>query len=177
VIKTALLGDPILLDMLSQRKDQILAREPVLMEEIVRRCIAVKAGIVGEDLRETGRRAILNLGHTFAHALEAQTGYKLWNHGQAVAWGLVQAALLSEHLGLTDRRYTESVRDLIRTYGFDLHFRQKPESIVRAMQVDKKKRQGKLRLVLQRGIGDTVVREVAPHLIAETLRRSSGIIP
>jgi 3-dehydroquinate synthase len=173
VIKTALLGDTALLDMLSSRKERILAGDPDLMEETVRRCIVVKARIVEEDLRETGERAFLNLGHTFAHALEAVTGYKLWSHGQAVAWGLVQAAALSEQLGLADSSYTTAVRDLIRMYGFDLRTRWKPESVVKAMLVDKKKRQGKLRLVLQRGIGDTVVREVDPRLVAETLGRSS----
>jgi 3-dehydroquinate synthase len=174
VIKTALLGDAALLETLSRQRERILARDPALMEETVRRCIAVKAGIVGEDLRETGDRAFLNLGHTYAHAVEAVTGYKLWSHGQAVAWGVVQAAVLAERLGLADRSYTATVRDLVESYGFDLRVRWKPESLVKAMLVDKKKRRGKLRLVLQRGIGDTVVKEVDPQLVAETLRRSPG---
>ena len=173
VIKTALLGDTALLDMLSSRKERILERDPGLMEETVRRCILVKARIVEEDLRETGRRAFLNLGHTFAHAVEAVSGYKLWSHGEAVAWGLVQAAALSERLGLADSGYTKAVGDLVRMYGFDLRIRLTPESIVEAMRSDKKKRQGKLRLVLQRGIGDTVVREVDPRLVVETLQRPS----
>jgi 3-dehydroquinate synthase len=173
VIKTALLGDRELFDMLSNRRERILDRDPSLIEEVVRRCIAVKAGIVTEDLRESGKRAFLNLGHTFGHALEAVTGYKRWSHGQAVAWGLVQAATLSERLGLADSGYAALVREMVRMYRFDLHPRSKPESIARAMLVDKKKRRGKLRLVLQRGIGDTVVREVDPEFVAETLRRSS----
>jgi len=172
VIKTALLGDSALLETLSSRKERILARDPALMEETVRRCIAVKAGIVGEDPREAGNRAFLNLGHTYAHAVEAVTGYKLWSHGQAVAWGVVQAAVLSERLGLADRSYVATIRDLAESYGFDLRVRWKPESLVKAMLVDKKRRRGKLRLVLQRGIGDTVVREVDPRLVAETLRLS-----
>ena len=173
VIKTALLGDKDLFEMLSDRRERILDRDASLVEEVVRRCIAVKAGIVGEDLRESGRRAFLNLGHTFGHALEAVTGYKLWSHGQAVAWGLVQAATLSERLGLSDSSYAALVRDMVLVYGFDLHPKSKPESIVKAMLVDKKRRRGKLRLVLQRGIGDTVVREVDPELVAESLRSSS----
>jgi 3-dehydroquinate synthase len=162
-----------LLKTLSRQRERIFSRDPDLMEETVRRCIDVKAGIVAGDLRESGKRAFLNLGHTFAHALEALTGYRLWSHGHAVAWGLVQAAVLAERLGLADPSYTKTVRDLVRSYGFDLHVKLKPESIVGAMQADKKKRQGKLRLVLQRGIGDTVVREVDPLLIAETLKHSS----
>ena len=75
VIKTALLGDAALLESLSSQKERILSRDPDLMEETIRRCIAVKAALVEEDLREHGKRAFLNLGHTFAHAVEALTGY------------------------------------------------------------------------------------------------------
>jgi 3-dehydroquinate synthase len=176
VIKTALLGDTTLLEMLRSQKERLINRDPATMEETVRRCIAVKAGIVEADLREGGKRAFLNLGHTYAHALEAVTRYKMWSHGQAVAWGLMQAAVLSEHLGVADSTYTDLIRNLIQVYGFGLHVKTKPESIVKAMLVDKKKRRGKLRLVLQRGIGDTIVREVDPQLVAETLRRSSGYV-
>jgi 3-dehydroquinate synthase len=177
VIKTALLGDRILFDILVEHKQAVLAGDPAVMEEIVRRCIAVKAAIVEQDLRETDRRAILNLGHTFAHALEVATGFKHWTHGQAVAWGLLQAALLAEDLGLAGREYAASVGELLRMYGFELRSPRRPESIVEAMSADKKKRKGRLRLVLQRGIGDTVVSEVDEKLIAENLRRSARIFP
>jgi len=174
-IKTALLGDQTLLGIFLEQKDRVLARDPEVMEEIVRRCIALKGGIVGEDLKETGKRAFLNLGHTFAHALEAETGFKPWSHGQAVAWGLFQAALLSETIGLAEGSYVALVGQVLRSYGFALETLKgvKPESILRAMQVDKKKRGGKLRLVLQRGIGDTVVTEVDEKLIVQTLRSSA----
>jgi 3-dehydroquinate synthase len=137
----------------------------------------VKGGIVEDDFKETGRRASLNLGHTFAHALEAETGFKPWSHGQAVAWGLFQAALLSETIGLAESSYLALVGQVLRSYGFSLQTLKgvKPESILRAMQVDKKKRGGKLRLVLQRGIGDTVVTEVEEKLIIQTLRSSARI--
>jgi 3-dehydroquinate synthase len=178
-IKTALLGDQTLLGIFLEQKERVLARDPGVMEEIVRRCITVKAGIVEDDFTETGRRASLNLGHTFAHALEAETGFKSWSHGQAVAWGLFQAAVLSETIGLAESSYVAMVGQVLRSYGFSLQAIEgvKPESILRAMQVDKKKRGGKLRLVLQRGIGDTVVTEVAEKLIVQTLRSSARIFP
>lgn len=175
VIKTALLGDEELLDILVDRKQKVLQRDPETMGEIVKRCVEVKAAIVEEDLRESDKRAVLNLGHTFAHALEMETKYKLWAHGQAVAWGIMQAAVLSQDLGLADSGYTERVRELLQGYGYALRTSQKAEALVKAMQVDKKKRRGKLRLVLQRGIGDTVVREVDPTQIVETLRRSERL--
>jgi len=178
-IKTALLGDQTLLGIFLEQKDRVLARDPGVMEEIVRRCIALKGGIVEEDLKETGKRAFLNLGHTFAHALEAETGFKPWNHGQAVAWGLFQAAALSETIGLAESSYVAMVGQVLRSYGFSLQTLKgvKPESILKAMQVDKKKRAGKLRLVLQRGIGDTVVTEVEEKLIVQTLRSSARTFP
>jgi len=178
-IKTALLGDQTLLGIFLEQKDRVLARDPGVMEEMVRRCIALKGGIVEEDLKETGKRAFLNLGHTFAHALEAETGFKAWNHGQAVAWGLFQAAVLSEAIGLADSSYVRMVGQTLRAYGFSLQTLKgvKEESILKAMRVDKKKRAGILRLVLQRGIGDTVVTEVEEKLIVQTLRSSAGTFP
>ena len=177
--KTALLGDQTLLGIFLEQKDRVLARDPGVMEDIVRRCIAVKAGMVEEDLKETGNRAFLNLGHTFAHALEAETGFRRWSHGQAVAWGLFRAALLSGIIGLAESSYVAMVAQVLRLYGFSLQTLEgvKPESILKAMQVDKKKRGGKLRLVLQRGIGDTVVTEVEEKLIVQTLRSSARIFP
>ena len=177
VIKTALLGDRELLEILLKQSSKVCGGDPEVMEEIVRRCIAVKAGIVEGDPREAGNRAVLNLGHTFGHALEAETGYELYSHGEAVAWGLLQAAVLSQTLGLADAGYTATVRELLENYHFEMNFNRKPESIVRAMQADKKKRRGKLRLVLQRGIGDTVIREVDPHLIVQTLQNSARVFP
>jgi 3-dehydroquinate synthase len=174
MIKTALLGDETLLELLAREKERIWARDPLLMAETVRRCITVKGRIVAEDLREGGNRAFLNLGHTFAHAVEAVTRYRLWSHGQAVAWGVMQAAVLSERLGLADAGYTKLVSELIRMYGFDLRLPARAESILEAMRVDKKRRRRQLRLVLQRGIGDTVVRAVEPRLVAETLNSVAG---
>jgi 3-dehydroquinate synthase len=178
-VKTALLGDQTLLGTFLDQKARILARDPGVLEDIVRRCIAVKAAIVEEDLKEAGNRAFLNLGHTFAHALEAETGFQRWSHGQAVAWGLFRAALLSETIGLAESSYVSMVAEVLRSYGFSLQTPEgvKPESILKAMQVDKKRKGGKLRLVLQRGIGDTVVTEVEEKLIVQTLRSSARISP
>jgi 3-dehydroquinate synthase len=174
-IKTAFLGDEGLLEILTNERGRILAREPGVMEELVRRCLAVKGRIVEPDLRESGPRALLNLGHTFAHALEAVTGFKTWSHGEAVAWGMLRAAELSASLGLARPEYVHRMREILDAYGFRLQAgrRVKSETVFRAMLVDKKRRKGKLRLVLQRRIGDTVVREVDEALILQTLRSSA----
>jgi 3-dehydroquinate synthase len=171
-IKTALLGDATLLSFLQDNREQLLARDPTLLEEVVRRCLAVKGAIVAEDFQESGRRAVLNLGHTFAHALEAVTRMRRLSHGEAVAWGLARAAELARSLGLADAEYVGRVRSILEAFGFALGPVRgaSPAAIFSAMHSDKKKRGGRLRLVLQRGIGDTVVQEVEAEAILRTLR-------
>ena len=96
-VKTAWIGDHDLLTLVSSSLDNPATDE---WEELVMRCVAVKAKIVGQDEREAGRRAALNLGHTLGHALEAATGYCRFLHGEAVAWGLLAAARLGGRHGL-----------------------------------------------------------------------------
>jgi len=97
VVKTAWIGDHDLLGLVASNLDTLPADR---WQELVMRCVAVKAEIVGQDERETGRRAALNLGHTLGHALEAATGYRRFLHGEAVAWGLLAAARLGARRGL-----------------------------------------------------------------------------
>ena len=184
VIKTAMLGDAGLFKLLAVNRKEVLARDPDLLEEIIHRSISVKAGIVEEDFRERGKRAILNLGHTFAHALEAVTGLEVWNHGEAVAWGLARALELGVRIGVTGKDYADSVIKLLADYEFRLEAGSviggnrrnnlmplKTSAIIRAMYADKKKREGKLRLVLQRGICETCIEFVGDKLVAEVLRK------
>jgi len=101
VIKTAWIGDHELLELMpSDRHTTFDALSPVDWEELVMRCLAVKARVVSEDEREAGQRAALNLGHTFGHAIEAATAYRHFLHGEAVAWGLLAAARLGRRHGL-----------------------------------------------------------------------------
>jgi len=170
-VKTALLGDRDLIALLEQNRRGLLSRQPELLGEVVRRCLAVKGRIVEEDFRESGRRAILNLGHTFAHALEAVAGLGAWSHGEAVAWGLARAARLGVLLGVTPREHAERTVELLGAYGYRTRADAgvAPELLVAAMRADKKRRGGRLRLVLQRGIGDTVVQAVEEALILRSL--------
>ncbi|MBN1837392.1 MAG: 3-dehydroquinate synthase [Spirochaetales bacterium] len=171
-VKTALLGDPELLSLLDRRRAALLGRDSGLLAQVVRRCLTVKGRIVEQDFREGGRRAVLNLGHTFAHALESVAGLGLWSHGEAVAWGLARAARLGELLGVTPDAHAAAIRAVLSAYGFrtGADAGVPPERLVEAMSADKKRRGGELRLVLQRGIGDTVVQAVAAPLVLETLR-------
>ena len=178
VIKTAMLGDAELLALLERRREAVLAREPALVQEFVRRCVAVKARFVAHDLREEhgpepgpggASRAFLNLGHTFAHALESASGFA-WTHGAAVAWGLGRALRLGRRLGLTDAAYAARVERLLRAYGYRLTAPEvAPEALLTAMRADKKRRGDQLRFVLQRGPEQTELRAVAPAEVRAAL--------
>jgi 3-dehydroquinate synthase len=176
VIKTGMLGDPELLSLLEEQRQAVDSRSPQLMEEMVRRCLIVKGGIVAADLREEGRRAVLNLGHTFAHALETTGGLGSRSHGEAVAWGLHRALGLGVRLGLTCPEYARRIARLLESYGFTSGVSSGPAGagaaarLVEAMRADKKRRAGSLRLVLQRDLGDTLVETVAPEVVEAYLR-------
>jgi 3-dehydroquinate synthase len=179
VIKTAMLGDGKLFGLLECRRDEVLARSPALVEEYVRRCLAVKARFVAHDLREElgtavrpdgTSRAFLNLGHTFAHALESASGFA-WSHGAAVAWGLGRAMRLGGVLGIIDPGYAQRVIRLLRAYGYCLRAVEVGiDRILSAMQADKKRSGAELRFVVQRGLEQTELRAVPIPAVREALR-------
>jgi 3-dehydroquinate synthase len=175
-IKTALLGDPDLLALLASRRAELLRGDPGALAQTVRRCLAVKGRIVENDLRESGPRAVLNLGHTFAHALESATGFRRYRHGEAVAWGLGRALELGVALGVTDRALAAEVTALLAAYGFRLG---RPaglsaRTLLRAMRADKKRRGGGLRFVLLREVGSPEVRAVGEEPVLAALEAGVG---
>jgi 3-dehydroquinate synthetase len=135
---------------------------------MIAHCCRMKAEIVGRDERESGERALLNLGHTFAHALEAATGYSgTLLHGEAVAIGMVLAFRLSERLGYSPAGDTERLTMQLKNAGLptvvsDLDRRPAPERLLEFMQRDKKTEGGKLKFVLVRGLGKAFVSADVP---------------
>jgi 3-dehydroquinate synthase len=124
----------------------------------IRRSCQIKAEIVAEDEREHGRRALLNLGHTFGHAIETATGYGEWLHGEAVAAGMLMAADLSRRLGWIGAADVERVRELLERA--ELPVAAPPIGARRALELmgmDKKVLAGRIRLVLMRKVGEGVV--------------------
>jgi 3-dehydroquinate synthase len=171
VIKTALLGDRELYRLLLERRSEVLGRDLSLMQEVIDRCNTVKGRIVEADLRDTGGRAVLNLGHTFGHALESVQGIGRWTHGEAVAWGMCRAMDLGVRIGFTDPSYAEEVRELIRAYEFRCTVEGlEPQRIIEAMRRDKKRLGGQLRLVLQRNLGETETVAVEEAMIGQAIR-------
>jgi len=152
VIKYGAICDIEFLAWLEQNTPALLAKEPAKMVHAVRRSCELKAEVVAEDERESGRRAILNFGHTFGHAIEHCLGYGEWLHGEAVAAGMVMAAELSD-LSESD---VERLRALIAAAGLPVSPPAiESENWLRAMGMDKKVQQEQLRFVLLKDLGDS----------------------
>ena len=169
VIKTAIIGDDALLNLLLSRRKDVVARDPVVLGEMIKRCILVKGNLVEEDLREKGRRAFLNLGHTFGHALEAVSEFR-WSHGAAVVWGMGRALKASVKLGLADPSWSEEMSRLFMNYGYELQASEDPDAILEAMKMDKKKQEGKLRYILPAGPQDIRIEHLDPAFVLEVLK-------
>jgi shikimate kinase/3-dehydroquinate synthase len=161
VVKTALIGDPALLELLEQRTQAVLSRAPDVLEEIVRRSVTVKARVVSLDERESGIRASLNLGHTLGHALEAYGGYGRLTHGEAVSLGLAAALRIGHRLGVTPQELVNRVESLLHQLGLPVD----PQAydVARAAKLvghDKKRSGSTVRFVLTSGPGEIEFRDL-----------------
>jgi shikimate kinase/3-dehydroquinate synthase len=165
VVKTALIGDPELFELLEREAGGIAARDADLLSDIVRRCIRVKARIVSADPREAGLRAVLNLGHTVGHALEAQAGFERLTHGEAVSLGLVAALNIGQKLGHTPSELAERTRRLLAKLELMSDLSQEPVAAAAELIGHDKKRAGsRVTFVFARGLGDVIT---APLDLAE----------
>lgn len=175
VIKCGLLGDAGLFARLERDIDAILALEPNALAEAIERCCALKARIVALDERESlagGPRTLLNLGHTFGHAVETWTKYETWLHGEAVGLGLAMAADLSMRLGWLKPEDAERCIRLVERARLPVRppAGMTPDDFRSLMARDKKVAAGKLRLVLMRAIGEaTTTAEFDPAALDATL--------
>ena len=171
VIKHGLALDAEFFAWLEANIEKLLGRERAALGWAVRRCCELKAAIVAADERETGVRALLNLGHTFGHAIESGAGYGVWLHGEAVAAGMVMAGELSRRLGLIPDKDLVRVRSLIARAGLPVSGPAlAPEDLMELMAVDKKAAQGKLRFVVIEGIGRAALRSaIDERLVREAI--------
>ena len=159
VIKHGLALDAAFTQWLEGNMEKLLARDPGALTYAIRRSCELKAQIVAADERESGRRALLNFGHTFGHAIETGLGYGMWLHGEAVAAGMVMAAELSARCGLIGTEVPQRVRALIRRAGLPVEGPDMPpERYLELMSIDKKAAQGKTRFVLLEAIGRSTLR-------------------
>ena len=158
VIKYGLICDAAFFAWLEGHMDALLAGDPAALGHVVRRSCEIKAEIVSRDEREQGDRALLNLGHTFGHAVEAATGYAQWLHGEAIGAGLLMAATMSQESGLVSAQDVGRLQRLLERTGLPTHVEGvTPTEALDHMRIDKKVKGGRIRLVLLRGIGDSFV--------------------
>ncbi|MEB2287215.1 MAG: 3-dehydroquinate synthase [Anaerolineae bacterium] len=167
VLKAGLIADPPLVE-------RLLASEPPPIEDVIARAVRVKKQTVEQDRLERGTRAYLNLGHTFAHAIEGVSGYA-WKHGEAVALGLVAAARLSVQRGLAAPDLAATVEQAVTALGLPARYAGlDPAALWDAMRHDKKFRGGSARFVLLRATGDPCVADDVPRdaviAVLESLR-------
>lgn len=174
VIKAAMLKDEelfCLLETIAGQPESFKGLSRNIMEQLIRRSLLVKAFYVTQDLREQELRTHLNLGHTFAHGLEAATHFEAYTHGEAVAWGLYRAMDAGVSMGMTDPAYAERVRTLLAMFGYKEQVSGvDPGAIFQAMEKDKKK-QRTLRFIIQRGLGDTLLTSLDTILVKEVIAR------
>lgn len=180
VVKYGLLGDAAFFDWLEVNGPALAAGDVAARTHAVRRSVEMKAGIVSRDETEEGERALLNLGHTFCHALEKATGYgDRLLHGEGVAIGCALAFELSQRLGLCSQEAPSRVRAHLRAMGMKTDLADIPgdlpgaEALVALMGQDKKVVDGRLRFILARGIGEAFVAEdVPPDLVRAVLEEA-----
>ncbi|MGA8092827.1 MAG: 3-dehydroquinate synthase [Steroidobacteraceae bacterium] len=158
VIKYGLICDAGFFAWLEAHIDALLAGDAAALAHVIGRSCEIKAEIVGRDEREQGDRALLNLGHTFGHALESATGYKEWLHGEAIGAGLVMAACMSRESGHLTSEDLDRVTRLVARAGLPTHVSNvRPDIAMEHMRIDKKVQAGRIRLVMLRGIGSAFV--------------------
>ncbi len=159
VIKYGLIRDPEFFAWLEANMDKLLARDPAALAHAIERSCQNKAEVVAADERESGVRALLNLGHTFGHAIETGMGYGAWLHGEAIAAGMTMAADLSRRLQWLSADDVARIEKLIRRARLPVWApgTLSPARFLELMAVDKKVLDGRLRLVLLKRLGEAVV--------------------
>ena len=177
VIKYGLIRDAIFFEWIEENADRLINRESEAFAYIIEQSCKNKADVVAEDERESGVRAILNLGHTFGHAIETGLGYGKWLHGEAIALGMLMAADLSHRMAWLSEEELNRIKKLLIKMNlpvtlpnyFDL------EKMRELMSVDKKAKDGVLFLILLKGIGKAVVtNEFNEDLLMQTLHHFSS---
>jgi 3-dehydroquinate synthase len=178
VIKHAIIADAPMFTILEKDMEKILRRDRQALGVLIPRNVEIKARVVSRDERESGLREILNFGHTFAHALETVTKYRLYQHGEAVAWGMMAAAFLGHELGLTRADDVSRIVSLIRRLGpLPPWPRVQPAGLLNAMRSDKKTRAGILRFVLSPRIGEARSYDTVPlHVVERVLHFTPRLI-
>lgn len=179
VVKYGVILDPVFFSFLEENAGRVLNRDPETVAHLVHRSCQLKAQVVEQDEREeTGLRAILNYGHTFAHAFETAGGYGHWLHGEAVAAGMISASRLAEALGMIPSSVTERQLRLLEAFSLPTRTPSWEEGLLlETMRADKKSVAGKMRFILPTRIGHVEMRQDVPEELVGTVLQLSRMAP
>lgn len=170
-LKCGVIGRPELFQQFEQNRDKILARDSDQLECLISESVKLKAEVVAVDEREGGLRRVLNFGHTIGHALEAETKYRHFLHGEAIAWGMIAATNIAAKMGKLPVPSSERIVDAIRSLGRLPKVDSTPRRIVRLLSSDKKTSNGVVHFILPREIGKVeVVPDVPPSAVISSIQ-------
>lgn len=174
IIKTGIIASDALFGLLADKRDDVLGQRHHAVDHIIAESVRIKAEVVSEDERESGRRRILNFGHTFGHSLEAETHYKGFLHGEAVSWGMRAATYLAHDLLLLSETETRRILLVLDRYGpIPSTAGIRAEALQSRLVKDKKTIQSKIHFVLPVRIGEVVVKsDVAPEPVLQAIERA-----
>jgi 3-dehydroquinate synthase len=177
IIKYGASLDRAFFEWLEAHMPALRAREPSALVHAIERSCQIKAMVVAEDERESsGRRAILNFGHTFGHAIEAGMGFGQWLHGEAVGCGMVMAACLSEQLGQLAVADRDRIRRLVAAAGLPVEPPDwSSETYLEWMSHDKKTAAGQVRYIVLKGLGDAALQPVPSPVVAQAIALSQQL--
>lgn len=178
VIKHTLLSeDSEYFNFVKDNKEKILAKDKEVLKEMILKSLQIKLSFVSDDLNDTsGHRIALNLGHTFAHALESHFKMLMYTHGEAVAWGICRALEIGVRMGLTDIMFAQEAIKLFASFGFEIAFkinRVEWQDFKQRMYSDKKKLGSDIQFVLLKNQGDFVAMSLDMNLVMQTVIRQA----
>ena len=172
VIKSGVIRDRKLFDVTEQKRSELLARDPHVLEQVIHDSARIKADVVGADEKESDLRRILNFGHTIGHALEADTGYKYFLHGEAVGWGMAAAAMIGTAVRKTSSDLAQRIVSSVLAYSPLPEVTSRGEDIVRRIRADKKTVNGKVAFILPVSIGKvTIYSRVPDDVVIDAVRQ------
>jgi 3-dehydroquinate synthase len=161
IIKYGVIWDDDLFEFLMHHRESILNLDPLPLTHIIRRSCEIKAEVVSKDEREAGLRAILNYGHTIGHAIETETGYSRFLHGEAIAIGMNREAWLSEIMGFLNRKDALKIKAVIDSYGLPSELPEdlNADKLISHMKLDKKVEAGEMKFILPEKIGKVKIQK------------------
>lgn len=168
-LKCGVIRRPDLFDYMEQNRESILQRDPAVLEWLISQCVQVKGDVVAADEREGDLRRILNFGHTVGHALEADTGYKHFLHGEAVAWGMVAACMIAAAMQKTDPDTARRIISVVLAYAPLPKVASRGKRVVRRLLTDKKTVNGVVHFVLPTELGRV---EIVPDVPTRAIEQA-----